>query len=84
MNVLLVLPNVYLGNRIGDHESKEPLGLLYLAAVLRREGYETSVIQADYYGLSVDQTVKIILFHNPVVVGFSLTQRAAPSVLKIV
>lgn len=84
MNILLVLPNVYLGNRIGDHESKEPLGLLYLAAVLRREGYEVSVLQADYYGLSVEQTVKIILFHNPVVVGFSLTQRAAPSVLKIV
>ncbi|MBU4274622.1 B12-binding domain-containing radical SAM protein [Patescibacteria group bacterium] len=84
MNVLLVLPNVYLGNRIGDHESKEPLGLLYLAAVLRSEDYEVSVLQADYYGLSVEQTVDIVLFHNPAVVGFSLTQRAAPSVLKTV
>lgn len=84
MNILLALPNVYFDNRIGDHESKEPLGLLYLAAVLRREGYEVSVLQADYYGLSVEQTADIVLFHNPAVVGFSLTQRAAPSTLKIV
>lgn len=84
MNVLLVLPNVYLGNRIGDHESKEPLGLLYLVAVLRSKGYEASVLQADYYGLSVEQTVDVVLFQNPAIVGFSVTQRAAPSVLKTV
>lgn len=84
MEILLVLPNVFLGNRIGDHESKEPLGLLYLTSVLRNEGYQVSVLQADFYGLSVEQTAKIIQFHNPSVVGFSVTQRASVAALKII
>lgn len=84
MDVLLVLPNVFFTNRIGDHESKEPIGLLYLAAVLRHAGYKVSVVQADYYGLSVEQTIDVILLHNPSVVGFSITQRAVNSTALIV
>ena len=84
MDTLLVLPNVFLSNRIGDHESKEPLGLLYLTSVLRQNGYNTSVLQADFYGLSPEQTAQIIQFHNPAVVGFSVTQRAAVATLKII
>lgn len=84
MDILLVLPNVFLSNRIGDHESKEPLGLLYLTSVLRENGYNASVLQADFYGLSPEQTAQIIQFHNPAVVGFSVTQRAAVATLKII
>lgn len=84
MDILLILPNVYLGNRIGDHESKEPLGLLYLAAVLRREGYNVFVLQADFYGLSVEQIAEIALLYNPAVIGISITQRASTSSLKLI
>lgn len=84
MKVALVLPNVYLGNRIGDHESKEPLGLLYLTSALRQSGHSVSVIQADFYGLSVEQTAEVTLMHRPDVIGLSLTQRSSVSGLKLV
>lgn len=84
MDALLILPNVYIGNRIGDHESKEPLGLLYLVAVLRQIGHRATVIQADYYGLSVEQTAQVALLHEPEVIGFSVTQRAAPATIAII
>ncbi len=84
MDVLLVLPNVYFGTRIGDHESKEPLGLLYLVAVLRASGLTASVLQADFHGLSIEQTATVIMMHRPSVVGFQMTQRSASSTLRIV
>jgi anaerobic magnesium-protoporphyrin IX monomethyl ester cyclase len=84
MNILLVLPNVYDTTRIGDHESKEPIGLLSLLSVLRAKGYSASLIQADFYGLSAKQTSDIIFYHKPDIVGLSITQRSAETSLKVI
>jgi radical SAM superfamily enzyme YgiQ (UPF0313 family) len=50
----------------------QPLGVLYIAALLKREGFAVEVIDADIDGLSVEETVRVILASNPDLVGFSL------------
>lgn len=66
----------------------QPLGVLYIAALLQREGFDVEVIDADIDGLSVQQTVGRILDGRPDVVGFSLmtpqllTALACSSLLK--
>lgn len=48
-----------------------PLGLLYLAAILKAEGVEVSVLDQPLLGLTMDQTVEWIVREKPDVVGFS-------------
>ncbi len=57
------------------HKSKyglQPLGVLYIAALLRREGFDVEVIDADIDGLSVRETVTRVLATRPDLVGFSM------------
>jgi len=70
MKVVLCYPALVPG-----HKSKyglQPLGVLYIGALLRREGFEVEVIDADIDGLSVDETVRRVLASAPDVVGFSM------------
>lgn len=76
LNVLLVLPNIYVSSRIPDYDPKEPLGLLSLLAVLRKEGYSCALLNADFLGLSVGSTLDAILSFSPEIVGFSICERA--------
>lgn len=76
VDVLLVLPNIYISNRIPDYDPKEPLGLLSLLAVLRQEGYSCALLNADFLGLSVESTLDAIMSFAPRVVGFSICERA--------
>jgi radical SAM superfamily enzyme YgiQ (UPF0313 family) len=59
------------------HERSEPvcswppLGMLYLATMLKREGYEVSLLDQAANGYSIVDTVKWVKKENPDVVGFS-------------
>lgn len=59
------------------HERSEPvcswppLGVLYLATILEKEGFEVSLLDQAAKGLTVDETVKWINTENPDIVGFS-------------
>lgn len=82
--VLLVLPPLYQTGREPDYNPKEPMGLMYLAASLRRDGRKVEIFDADIEARTVEQTIKRILEKSPPVVGFSVLQRALPSLELIV
>jgi len=48
-----------------------PLGLLYIATILRDQGTEVSVLDQAAQGLSVEETVKWVKKENPDILGFS-------------
>ncbi|MEM3010245.1 MAG: radical SAM protein [Candidatus Bathyarchaeia archaeon] len=48
-----------------------PLGILYLAAVLEKEGVETSILDQAPEGYGLEETVKWVEKENPDVLGFS-------------
>ena len=48
------------------------LGLLHLAAQVRKDGYQTSIIESDIEALSVDQVVERILREKPDYLGLTL------------
>jgi len=50
----------------------QPLGVLYIGALLKREGFTVSVIDGEIEGLSIKETVDRILDTKPDLVGFSL------------
>jgi anaerobic magnesium-protoporphyrin IX monomethyl ester cyclase len=50
----------------------QPLGVLYIGALLKREGFEVAVLDGEIEGLSVRETAQRILDTKPDVVGFSL------------
>ncbi len=82
--VLLVLPPLYQTGREPDYNPKEPMGLMYLTAVLRQEGREVEIFDADIEARTIEQTVTHILQRNSPIVGFSVFQRALPSLESIV
>ncbi|OGF46359.1 hypothetical protein A2533_02750 [Candidatus Falkowbacteria bacterium RIFOXYD2_FULL_35_9] len=83
-DILLVHPPIYKTTRFGDQDPKEPLGILYLAAVLRKNGYSVDIMDADMFGLSANQTAEIIKMKKFKILGFSVTQRALPTIKTIV
>lgn len=84
IDVLLVLPPMYQSGRLPDYNPKEPLGLMYVAAALKRERLAVEILDADISALTIDQTVAEIIKRSAKVVGFSVMQRALPSVKLIV
>ena len=46
-DILLVLPPLYQSGREPDYNPKEPMGLMYLAARLRKEGKTVEIFDAD-------------------------------------
>ena len=43
-----------------------PVGMTYIAAVLRENGYAVSILDAEALGYSIDETVDAILQERPV------------------
>lgn len=78
-DILLVLPPLYQTGREPDYNPKEPMGLMYLAANLRKYRRRAEILDADIEALTPEQTINIILEKNPPIVGFSIFQRALPS-----
>jgi len=57
LDALLVLPPMYQTGRIPDYNPKEPMGLMYIAATLRRNGYSIEILDADILALTLEETV---------------------------
>jgi len=75
VKVLLVNPRAGLGRLLGSGEEfvqrYEPLGLLYIAAVIRENGYDVAVIDAYAEGLRIADLKTQILNYKPDIVGIS-------------
>jgi anaerobic magnesium-protoporphyrin IX monomethyl ester cyclase len=75
--VVLVTPPVTLKERYGKlsgaANTLPSLGILYLAAVLRKEGHAVSVIEASSLGLTLRELLDEIIACNPEFVGISAT-----------
>lgn len=80
LDTLLVLPPMYQSGRIPDYNPKEPMGLMYIGAVLREKGLSTEILDADLLALTVEQAAHEIAKRDAKVIGFSVMQRALPSV----
>lgn len=83
-DVLLVLPPMYQSGRTPDYNPKEPMGLMYLVAGLRTAGFSVEILDADVQALTIDETLSRITKCGAKVIGFSVLQRALPSVKLLV
>jgi radical SAM superfamily enzyme YgiQ (UPF0313 family) len=70
MRVTLCYPSLLPGQKA--NYGLQPLGVLYIAALLRRHGVEVQVLDADVDGLTVPEMVARILAGRPDLVGFSM------------
>jgi len=70
MRITLCYPALVPGNK--PKYGMQPLGVLYIGALLKREGFEVAVIDGEIEGLSVQETVARILDSKPDLVGFSM------------
>jgi anaerobic magnesium-protoporphyrin IX monomethyl ester cyclase len=86
MKVTLCYPSLLPGRK--PTYGLQPLGVLYIAAVLKRDGFDVNVIDADVDGLTIEEMVARILASEPELVGLSLmtpqllTSLAVASLLK--
>ncbi|MBI3940053.1 MAG: cobalamin B12-binding domain-containing protein, partial [Acidobacteria bacterium] len=69
MKITLCYPSLVPGHR--PKYGLQPLGVLYIAAVLKENGFDVEVIDAEIEGLTVEETVERILAGSPDMVGFS-------------
>jgi len=61
-----------------------PMGLAYIAAILKNKGAKVSVVSADAEGLSVENAIDTILRLSPEVIGISITTPTANNSLRII
>jgi len=66
---LFVPPGGYIAERWSKRSYPPPLGLLYIAAVLEKEGYKVKVVPADILNLSWGQIRREIQDFNPDLIG---------------
>lgn len=74
IDLLLVIPPVS-GNSILDYQwedYREYLGVGYIAAYLRAHDITVEILDTDNLDLSVEQSIQIILFRKPRILGFSV------------
>lgn len=76
-NIVLVTPPVTLEERYGKlswaANTLPSLGILYLASVLRKDGYHVSVIDASSLGFSQKELIEKIVTLQPKYLGISAT-----------
>ncbi len=75
LDALLILPPDEMEEMLGAGKAfvqkYEPLGLLYIAAVAREQGYDVKVVDAYADGLTPRDIQRLILRENPRIVGLS-------------
>lgn len=71
MNVLLINPNVSPESPWATKESTPPIGLMYIAAVLEKSGYNLKIIDAKLENLCQMKLSKKIINFNPDIVGIT-------------
>src|SRR3989344_6249303 len=55
--VMLVLPPLYQTGRMPDYNPKEPMGLMYLASSLRRDGRSVELFDADFAAKTPEEVI---------------------------
>jgi anaerobic magnesium-protoporphyrin IX monomethyl ester cyclase len=60
-----------------------PLGLCYIASVLETEGFDVSIVDAEVFKLSIEETVKKILSYKPKIVGITSTMTTFHSAIDL-
>jgi len=70
---IFVPPQGYVAQRWEEGNSMPPLGILFLAAVLEKEGYEAEIVPADILKLNWSDIAKKIDDFKPNVVGITTT-----------
>lgn len=74
LDILLIYPPIYFDKK-GEAEYLDvehaPLGILYLASVLREKGYKVNVVDVGVENLSLTQLITRVREQNPRVVGIS-------------
>lgn len=68
--VVLVVPNFLIREAFGD-PAEPPLGVAYIAAVLEKEGYQVSIIDANAENLSIQEIEHRLLTEQSDLVGIS-------------
>ena len=85
--IVFLNPPLSLNKRYGQlgqaGGSEPPLGLCYLASVVRNEGFEVSIIDAQASRLSFNETAKLIISLNPSYVGITASTMAIASALEL-
>lgn len=94
--VLLIKPRTKLHKEIRDFGVGEPLGLLYIASNLKKEGYTVNILNAscsenkeidrDYiiYGMKFEDIKRDIIKFNPDIIGLQwFTSSDEDEVIKI-
>ena len=80
MKILFIQPTLSMTTRYGDLEQaggiEPPFGICYLAAILRKEHYEISIIDAQALGIGIDETVEQVIDFEPDIVGITATTPA--------
>ena len=70
---LFVPPGGYFAERWSQGSSMPPLGLLYIAAVLEREGHDVCVVPTDILGLSWRQIREEVKEYQADIIGVTST-----------
>lgn len=80
MKIVFVQPSFSLDARYGDLSEaggvEPPFGLCYLAAVTRKMGGDTSIVDAEALGIGFEATKEAILKQKPDIVGITATTPA--------
>ena len=67
-----------------DQQCQEPINLGYLAAVLRRDGFDVRILDAEFCDLDADTILDEVASENPEMVGLSImSEGALPDALTI-
>lgn len=70
MRITLCYPPLLPGRK--PKYGLQPLGVLYIAAVLREDGHDVQVLDGDIDGLTIEEATRQILAGEPDLVGLSL------------
>lgn len=66
----------------GCHSETTPLGLMYLAAVLKKNNYQAKIIDAEALLLSWSDLAEKIKRENPAIIGIGCTSLSLPALIK--
>lgn len=87
IDVLLLVPqypSVY-GNKAVDtpEYSSPPLGLAYLAAILKKNDYTVKIIDMHIQNNKPEDVIKLVNKYNPHIIGITSTTPTFPNVVKL-
>lgn len=68
--IVLVMPNTHETVKL-NVKKDPPIGILYIAAVLRKADFIVSIVDAFALNLTINETVELVMKENPDYVGIS-------------